>query len=182
MSDIKMDIVRMHKAGIPPETIADELGVPNASVLAVLLRAGVDEKALFGEGAREMGPEGRRGIVALYVGRQPVGTIARRYGVKPLVIYEILSEEGVPVQRYRAKEALARLRRDADVVQLYLDGMLVWKIVIQTGMSQDRLHKTLEKYNVPLRAPKSSWRVSRPRGTFVHPQTLLEEALKDSPE
>jgi len=182
MSDIKADIVRMHEAGIPPETIADELGVPNASVLAVLLRAGVDEKALFGEGTREMGPEARRGIVALYVGRQPVGTIAKRYGVKPLVIYEILSEEGVPVQRYRAKEALARLRRDADVVQLYLDGMLVWKIVIQTGMCQDTIHRTLGKYNVPLRAPKVGYHQSKPRGTFIHPRTLLEEALKDAPE
>jgi len=182
MSDIKADIVRMHEAGIPPETIADELGVPNASVLAVLLRAGVDETKLFGEGTREMGPEVRRGIVALYVGRQPVGTIAQRYGVKPLVIYEILSEEGVPVQRYRAKEALARLRRDADVVQLYLDGMLVWKIVNQTGMCQDLIHKTLGKYNVPLRQPKVGYHQSKPRGRFVHPQTLLDQLLEVSPE
>lgn len=179
MADIKQDIIRMHKAGIPPETIADEMVIPNATVLAILLRAGVDEKALFGEASRELGPEARRGIVALYGDRQPVAAIARRYGVKPLVIYEILTEEGVPVQRFRAKEALARLRRDADAVQLYLDGMEVFDIVGQVGMCQDTLHRTLARYNVPLRSPR---RNSKPRGTFLHPRTLLEEALKQSPE
>jgi len=58
---MRSDVIRMFRVGnVPPERIADELGLPKVSVIAILINGGVTRTQIFGEPV--MGEAGGVGV------------------------------------------------------------------------------------------------------------------------
>jgi len=164
----------MFNAGVEDtHSIAAELGIPRPAVIAILMRAGIPKEKILGVPLRKDMPEDAvREIVLAYGQWIPDKDICRQFGISKKRLYTILNNAGVPLRRYQAEDELARLRADAELVQLYKDGMPVMDICRLLGISNETLNSTLRKYNTPLRQPKET---GYARGEEVDPTELLAQ-------
>lgn len=174
---IHEDIVRMFSAGVTVAGIAAELKIPQSSVAAVLLRAGIEASRVEGPSEYDVPPEELvRQVLNAYHNNLNVARTCDRLGITVGRYWRIITEQGVPVRRFQVFDDLAALRRDVEVVSMYQDGLPLVEIVALTGVSQPEVHKTLERYNVPLRQPR---RHSKDRGEFIDPAELLERLMAE---
>lgn len=171
---IQDDVLRMHENEVSPEQIADAMGIPVVSVVTILLRAGRElppgSEHERRWGRREIGPEVRKVVIDEYLNWKTPKLTCKRLGIRKDQYWAIVNEEGVPARKWRATQDLAMLRRDAEAVDLYLQGMPVMELCAACGMGPGSLCHILNKYNVPRRQPK----YTTPDGDrFVHPRELL---------
>lgn len=172
---IKEDVLRMYENNVPVENIADALGVPAVAVTTIILKAGVELQP-EGEldrrfGRLKVGPEVRKSVLADYRNWVPQWKTLKRLGLTRQQYWRILSEEGAPIRRWKAEKNEAKLRRDAEIVDLYLQGMPVLDICEHCGVPQGTLCDVIRKYNVPRREPK--WNTPE-IGPLIHPRELLD--------
>jgi hypothetical protein len=163
--------------------------LPVATVTALLLRGGVEDEELgsVGEDAR-IGKLGtirtgvvsdamRRLVVAAWMKWVPMGAICKKYEVTRNMVWQILLEEGVPVRKVTAMRELIRLRRDAEIVDLYQNGLKVVDISAAVGLGHGQVNAVLRKYNVPRRMVVDG-PVRRSKdgfGKMVHPRDIIRE-------
>lgn len=161
---LRADVCRMFDADVSVEKIADALGLPKMTVVAVLVRAQrLDTKSDWA------GPEVRAAVVEAYQNYVPMQQIRDRYGLGLQDVYRILNEEGVPrrpVGKKAMEKQLAILRFEAEVVDEYMAGTPIFDIWDMTGCGYDRQRMICHKYGVALRQPR---RRSKPCGEFHHP-------------
>jgi transposase-like protein len=183
------DVIRMFRGGVGIAQIADAVELPIATVTALLLRGGVEDTELesVGEGRRigELGSirvgvvsdDLKRLVIADWMLWMPMGQICKKYELHRNMVWQILLEEGVPVRKRTVMKELIRLRRDAEIVDLYVGGMHVLDIAAAVGLGHGMVNEVLRKYNVPRRVVKRG-PVRRSRGGFgemVHPRDILHE-------
>lgn len=169
------DILRMFRAGVNAATIADQLELPMASVIAILLREGVSESQLVGEEpASRYGASVRKLVVSAYKNWTSPRETCKDLGMSLADYYLVLAEEGVAVRRWKAKKDLATLRLEAEVIAMYKAGAPLREIRKATGLPNlSSITFIMDKYNVPRRQAKIC---SRPRtGPEIDVQKLLEE-------
>ena len=188
-SKIVEDVIRMFRGGVAIAEIGSALELPTATVTALLLRGGVEDSGLesVGEGGRigELGTirtgvvsnEIRRLVIADWMKWLPMGAICKKYELVRNMVWQILLEGGVPVRKHTVMKELIRLRRDAEIVDLYQAGMKVMDIAAAIGMGHGTVNGVLRKYNVPRRGVKDG-PVRRSKdgfGEMVHPRDILRE-------
>jgi len=116
----RADILRMFERGVDAANIADALGIPQVSVVAILCREGLWNA----EQIAKYGPAVIEGTLAGYRAFEPQKETCERMGLKPEDYWIILNNSAEP-QRGRKKgpeKALAKERRNAEVIALYLAG------------------------------------------------------------
>ena len=188
-SKIVEDVVRMFRGGVKIAKIADALELPTATVVALLLRGGVEDPELESmDESRRIGTLGsirtgvvsdeiRRLVVADWMNWMPMREICRKYELHRNMVWQILLEEGVPVRKRVVMRELVTLRRDAEIVDLYLFGVHVMDIAAAVGIGHGTVNVVLRKYNVPRRQTKAG-PVRRSKdgfGEMMHPRDILRE-------
>lgn len=157
---VRDTIIRMFKAGVEVECIADATGVPQAGVIAVLAR-----ESLWKSGSEEyrkdlVGPAVKQGVITAYRDYAPVRAVCKRFGITSRQFWQIVSEEGEPTRpRRRLLRALSKSRRNVDVVEMYQAGELIEEIIDTCGVSRPLIYRILEEMGVkPNRVDTNAWR------------------------
>jgi len=113
-------VVRMFKAGIAAAQIADALGVPQVSVVAVLCREGLWNA----EQVTKYGPAIIEGVLAAYRAFEPLGETCQKMGLSKDDYWIILNNSAEPQRERKGKveKKLARERRNAEMLVMYKNG------------------------------------------------------------
>lgn len=140
---MKQAIIKMFDSGLTIEAIGDATELPQASVMAILLRAG---KSLP---TQESGPSEtmRQDVVARYQRYEPLKVTTKTMGITPQQYWAILAEEGTPA-RQRIVKQIAVGRRDAEVVEMYQYGEIIDEIILCCGVSRPTIYRILKRNGI----------------------------------
>ena len=141
-TDDDIELLAMHDGGIPISEIAREMGMSNDTVSRILKEHGRDT-------SRKAKPVDETGITQDYLDEVSVPDILAKYGISYARLYKVLEDNGVPTRK--AAQSEVKSKRLEHAVSLYQNGMPLWAIKQETGVSQPTLHEELHKRNVPLR-------------------------------
>jgi len=178
----------MFRSGVKVAEIASALNVPAPTVLALLLRSGVDSSEFEGvwevhEGGQVVDSATRAALVGEYTKWVPIGMIAEKFGLTKEMVWQVLLEEGVPVRRRRVMRELTKLRRDVEIVDMYLEGVEIWDIALAVGVNVATVNTVARKYNIPSRKVITKGKIKKTpelKGEIIHPRDLLRKLL-DTP-
>lgn len=188
-SKVVEDVVRMFRGGVEVGGIANAMDLPPATVVALLLRGGVedlelesmdDKRRVGGLGSAGVGGVSdaiRRLVIADWMRWMTMGAICKKYELLRNTVWQILLEEGVPLRKRTAMKELIKLRRDAEIVELYQSGMKVVEIAVAVGVEPWSVNTVLRKYNVPRRKVVNGpeRRSKDGFGKMVHPRDILRK-------
>ena len=160
--------------------IATALGIPVATVLALLLRGGVESEefeGLWEERTESVNAPTRAAVVGEYNKWVPIQVICAKFGLQKRMVWQILLEEGVPIRRRHVMAELVKLRRDAEIVDMYVAGVGIWEIATSVGVSVSCVNDVVKRYNVPPRQAKRGKIRKTPttKGELVHPRDVLRD-------
>jgi hypothetical protein len=77
--------------------------------------------------------------------------IAEKYDISTTSVYSVLSQLGIQPRRINREYLTAKKSRHDTAVQYYIDGWEIWRIEVETGVSQAPLYKELHIRGIKLR-------------------------------
>jgi len=142
--DRNKEILLMNEAGLTPEAIADEMGLSPAAIRSIVKKSGLKTQP------RKAGYS-VQDVIRDYEEGKALQSISAEYGISISTIYQVLSENDVPIRKI--KFANTRQRQLDEAVAMYEGGAKISVITAETGIHQPTLHTELSRRNVPLRRP-----------------------------
>lgn len=143
-------VVEMAMKGATPEIISGETGISVAVVYRILKEEGL-------KAARKphgIGKEESDAMCKKYAETQtPVSALLIEYGVTHQQLYVALAERSIPTRAWVAGDSVVRngdVRKDR-AVELYRQGVPIWKIEMDTGMRGPDIYKVLHVRGIALR-------------------------------
>jgi len=184
-SKVTEDAIRMFRNGVEVPEIASALKITVATVLTLLLRGGVKTEEFEGlwdvvAKGQEVNATTRAALVGEYKKFVPIPVIAKKFGLQPEMVWQILMEEGVPIRKYQSGRTreVVKLRRDEEIVSMYLEGVEIWEIASAVGVSLATVTNVCRKYNVPSRKVITHGKIRKTpvrKGELIHPRDILRD-------
>ena len=139
------EIVEMHKAGIAVSAIASEMGASVQTIYNVLENQGIEivkPKRVIDEEA----------VIAAYQNTAlPIKEVLDEYDIGYTALYSILARHEIPTRQVIQEKGKAHALDTA--INMYIEGIALWKIKAETGVHQSTLHQALHERDVPIRRP-----------------------------
>lgn len=199
MEDIRDQIQRLYKDfDMEPEKIALELDVPLPSVLAILWRDSPYRLHPFhkpSDTVERLSAATKRAIVDGYLQYFPLTSLGRQHGLKPLEVWDVVLESGVPQRdppppiRKFIRRSFSRQRRGLEAVAWYRAGVPRLEIWAFTGVEFGRLNALLDVHGVPRRERKAAaaqqkkwhalWEGDKPEKELPQWTTELVKSIKE---
>ena len=108
-------ILHLLDSGIPPEEIADELGITTSEVLTVAVR----NQRSISLGVEKQPTNSEEAIIKRYRSGTPIGELSKAFRISPSDVLEILINNEVEPQTYVSAAALAKVRLEQEICEAY---------------------------------------------------------------
>lgn len=146
----KAEILSLAQADPPskPDVIATELGVSLNTVYRVLREANLIGAILSPERAH-LSVEATAKMIERYLANEDVATLLQEYSLSQATFYRLLRDNNVPTRGELAQEQRRRALDDA--INMYRQGIKIWRITQVTGISGYKLNKAIHDRDVPMR-------------------------------
>jgi transposase-like protein len=144
-ASIEGELIRMFKAGLPVDSIAEELEVSISTVRNVLKRHGLTKDDIKPTQAVSQ-------AAADYTNGISIPEILKKHNLTYSKLYGLLNRMDIPLRKSENNNAHALALQKA--IEMYQAGSPLWKIVEETNIAQPSLHAELHKQNIPLRRPR----------------------------
>ena len=144
---LRIEAEDMLEQMLSPEVVAKELDIAESTVYKIRREMGfVRQKGAWLEAIDV------DGVVAAYRRKVPIRKICKEFDLGDTAnLYRILSAVSEPVRKYIPEEIATRKRQLDEAMRLYIAGMVINQIVLDTGISQTALHFEIRKRGIPLR-------------------------------
>lgn len=156
MTDVsKEELFEMVQAGMPVANAAEEVGITTTHAYSLLRRAGIHLNR--GERIKDRFTEEERQEIKeqYYTLHMRVIDICRRWGFgSEAPFYSFLRQMDWPPRTHLKEVVEGKVAAMEQAVQMYKDGVKLWKIVHETGVQQPKLHHQIHIRGIPLRQPK----------------------------
>ena len=136
------------QAGASAAAIALEYGCSPSTVCRILQKRGIPLRGP-GPPTTRYNPEE---LIADYQSTMPAFDVCRKHGITMNMLYQVLREFGVPARRVVRKENDEPLRQA--VIEMYKQGVPVWKIYEETGVYPPKVYRWLREELIPQRNNK----------------------------
>ena len=141
----EQEIVRMYQAGLSVVVIAAETEVSITTIRSVIKLHGLEKP--------EKPPAQGDDLVGIdYTTNMPVPELLQKHSITYQKLYTILDKLNIPLRSHASIPSRQAFLDQA--VQMYQDGIPLWKIQDETGVHQPTLHAALHTRNIPLRRPR----------------------------
>lgn len=147
----EFDILNMYQQGVSVDTIADEFGYDKKTVYRLLRSKGVlKEKGRYSI-LDKFSEETLNEFTKDYITGMKMRDMCEKYDISSPSVYAVLSQLGIQPRTLNREYLTAKKSQMDQAVQFYIDGWELWRIEVETGVSQPSLHKQLHIRGVKLR-------------------------------
>lgn len=153
------EIRSMVEGGMSSAAIAEELGVSPGRVSQLLSAMGLSDSVKRKSSVTRLTEEDVQDAVAMYESGAPVAAIILKHGLNYNAFYKMLSTRGIEFRERSESGRETRKQRKDLAVKMYLKGISLAQIEIESGIRQPEIHRELHIRGIPLRRS----RLLRPR-------------------
>jgi len=139
------ELLAMFDAGLNITHIAEELGMAPATVRKVLKEHGRDTN-------RKAHEVDTVDVLQMYTQGVPTADILSKHNISYNTLYSIMRKAGIEPRTIKTQYVANERKQRA--IELYIAGVPIWSIKMETGISQPTLHDALHQQGIPLRRPR----------------------------
>jgi len=142
---MREEVITMTEEGAPASVIAEELGISLPYVYTILSTEGIpaipkpNDRSL----SKRLTEEQLQKLVIAYASGDPMANMLDEYNLNYHQMYAILRKQEIPLRKVIDERKEARDAAVEAAVMLYEQGVSLWQIRSETGVSQPALMKAL---------------------------------------